>query len=107
MEEKKLGVKDMLEELIPIAVKSDTVALSGKMNPGKIVGELEGEEITEKSIGEGKILKVKDGYVVVRPLKRGDGIKITAESSRYETASEICGDFVKMIKSKSSESIDR
>ncbi len=107
MEEKKLGVKSMLERVIPIAVKSDTVAVSGNINPGKIVGELEGEEITAKSIGEGKILKVKDGYVVVRPLKRGEGIKITAEASKYETASEICGDFVKMIKAKNGETIDR
>ncbi len=50
------------------------------------------------TIGEGLVVPYKGGSVLVRPLKRGGGVRIFAEAANYEIARELCGGFENMIK---------
>ena len=103
---KGASVKEIKKRITPIAVKTETEMIYGKLNPGKIVGEITGEEITPRNIGEGKILKLEKGYVILRALKRGNGIKVIAEAADSETAEEICGEFMRTVKRKKTEILD-
>lgn len=51
-----------------------------------------GSHAAQKEMGEGVLLPDKDkrGVVLVRPLKRGAGIRVYAEASNTEIAQELC-----------------
>ena len=80
-----------IAELLPdFAVRSRTVPVNA--NPAGIVGRIgAGQELREGGIGEGALLRSKKGCATLRPLKKGDGIRITAEAESAETAEELCG----------------
>ena len=92
-----------LSELLPdFAVTSRTVPL--QQNPAEIVGQIDSMSNRHDAshlsgkIGEGIVLRSKGGFATLRPLKKGDGIKIVAEAENAETAEEICGFYEKLIQ---------
>ncbi len=85
-----------LNEEIPAfydAVKIITLA----KNPCEVMRVVSGGRVAEGAIGEGVLLPYKNGTVLVRPLKRGGGVKIIAEAQNYEMAKELCGGFEEML----------
>ena len=49
-------------------------------------------------LSEGILIDYKNGYALIKPLKKGNGFKILAESSKAEFANEICNDISKFIE---------
>lgn len=83
------GVQALLGSLPEYEVSTRTVATSG--NPAGMIRKMDSEKTGV--ITEGVLLRRPQGVVLVRPLKRGTGIKIFAEARSSETAAELC-DFV-------------
>ena len=99
--ENRFTVKRISELLPDFAVSSRTVPIHE--NPAGIVGKIDSmsehhPSLRSGKIGEGIVLRTKGGYATLRPLKKGDGIKIIAEAETAETAEEICGFYEKLIQ---------
>lgn len=78
---------DELDDAIPsFTEKTREVAVSG--NPAWLVGRLGG-----KRLPDGIQLDMPGGYVMVRPTKRGNAIRLLAQAHSQETAAELC-DFI-------------
>ncbi len=66
-------------------------------NPCEVMRRI-GGTTAQGAIGEGVVVPYGGGTILVRPLKRGGGVRIIAEAKNYEIAREICGGFEKLIK---------
>jgi mannose-1-phosphate guanylyltransferase/phosphomannomutase len=80
------GLQNLRGKLGDFDTQSRTIETTG--NPAALLRELGGQRPGD--IGEGVVLDSTKGVVLVRPLKRGHGIKILAESVNAEIASELC-----------------
>ncbi len=97
MAQNSFTVRRIAELLPDFAVVSRRVPVSG--NPAGIVGRIGGERTRRDGpIGEGALLRSKSGCAILRPLKKGDGILITAEADSSETAEELCSFYVEKIR---------
>ncbi|MBQ3048504.1 MAG: NTP transferase domain-containing protein [Oscillospiraceae bacterium] len=109
MAENRFTVKKLSDFLPDFAVSSRTVPIS--KNPAEIVGQIDSLSSSRhtahhsEKIGEGILLRTKGGYATIRPLKKGDGIKIVAEAENAETAEEICGFYEKLIEKLKSSAL--
>ncbi len=92
-----------IAELLPdFAVRSRIVPAGG--NPAGIIGRLGGESAGRVgSVGEGALLRAKNGCATLRPLKSGAGIQVTAEAENAEIAEELCGFYEEKILRLSGE----
>lgn len=68
-----------------------------RKNPCEVMRRIGGTG-AQGAIGEGLVVPFGGGTVLVRPLKRGGGVRIMAEAANYEIAKELCGGFEKLIK---------
>jgi len=89
-------------QLFTMLPEFDTASVmikTGK-NPAGILRELakNGNRVEEQGIGEGVVLRDDRGVILVRPLKRGGGVKLVAEAFNSETAMELCESYEKLIK---------
>ena len=76
----------------------ETRTFSTKGNPAAIISG-----IGEKHIGkivEGVVFANEKGAALLKPLKRGTGIRILAEALSSETAAELCDDIEKQLLAK-------
>ena len=87
------GVRALLTGLPEYEMHSRTVETGG--NPARFLRQLD----TQRSdrITEGVVVRRENGIVLVRPLKRGSGIKIMAEARSAEIASELCADVERIL----------
>ena len=69
-------------------------------NPGAIIRTFAQNSAVTDGPREGVILPSKEGNVLLRPMKRGKGVRIVAEATSAETAYELCNGFEDLIKSK-------
>lgn len=87
-----------LHELLAASAEFDreerVVATEG--NPAGIIRAINSEKAG--TVTEGVLIRVDKGIALVKPLKRGTGIKIMAEAMSAETASELCDDIEKLLK---------
>lgn len=91
-----------MSSLLPgFAVAVKAVPCGG--NPGNILRSFSGTG-NEKSAGktgtvfEGVVLTEKSGNVLLRPLKRGGGLRIMAEAADMEAADDLCYEFEKKLR---------
>ena len=49
-------------------------------------------------LSEGILINYENGYALIKPLKRGNGLTILAESSKAEFANEICDNISNIIE---------
>lgn len=93
---KENGIGNLISKYPDFSVKTKTV--NTRVNPARILRELN----TEKSdiITEGVIINKDNGIVLLKPLKRGMGLKIMAEAVNAEIANEICDDIEKLLNEK-------
>lgn len=87
------GMKKLLAQLPSYEVQTRTVETSD--NPAGLIRGLEGGHTGR--ITEGVVMRRENGIVLVRPLKRGTGIKIFAEAVSSEMALELCADMEKLL----------
>jgi len=66
-------------------------------NPASLLHDLAGEE-KSGGIAEGVLLRGERGTALVRPLKRGTGIKIFAEAVSAEISAGICDDIEEILR---------
>lgn len=89
-------------ELFALLPEFDTASVLIKTgcNPAGILRELakNAQASPEKTIGEGVLLRGALGTVLASPLKRGGGIRLTAEAVNSETALELCDSYEKLIR---------
>jgi len=50
------------------------------------------------AIAEGVLLEDRRGVVLIKPLKRGDGVRILAEAASSETAQELCDSMEELLR---------
>lgn len=86
------GVRQLLAQL-PDYERSTRTLNIGE-NPAGIMHSL--DHTQSGKVGEGVLLRRSEGVVLVRPLKRGTGVRIFAEAHSSETAAELC-DFVETL----------
>ena len=95
-----LSVRRFAELLPDFAVTGRTVRV--ERDPAGIVGRIGNEDnalnASDGGIGEGAVFRTARGYATLRTLKKGDGIRITAEADSAETAEEICGFYAKRVE---------
>ena len=65
-----------------------------------LMRELDGGSRETGGIPEGVVLRRESGTVLVRPLKRGTGLRIFAEAVSAEAASDLCDDVERWIREK-------
>lgn len=82
------GLKNTLDLLPPFHMVVRTVNTRG--NPANMIRAVAGDG---KGISEGVVIPGDGGNILIRPLKRGNGIRIYAESVSNETAAELCAGF--------------
>lgn len=91
------GLDELLERFPGFDREVRTVATKG--NPAGLIREINDRK--SGRIAEGVLLRVDKGCALVRPLKRGTGIRIMAESVSAEIAAELCDDIEKLLANKS------
>ncbi|SDN47793.1 sugar phosphate nucleotidyltransferase [Acetanaerobacterium elongatum] len=91
----KRSLKELNDEIPQFYDTSKTILL--QKNPCEVMRLVSGGRVTEGAIGEGVLLPYHNGTVLVRPLKRGGGVKIIAEAQNYEISKELCGSFEKLL----------
>lgn len=69
--------------------------LDTSINPAGLIRSINSQKSGQ--ITEGVLLRGDKGIVLVKPLKRGTGIRIMAEAMSSETAAELCDDIEKLI----------
>ena len=69
-------------------------------NPAALFRGMEGDSAASGRINEGVLLRDRRGVALVRPLKRGTGLKIYAEAVSSEMAAELCDDVERMLREK-------
>lgn len=67
-----------------------------EQNPCEVMSRL--GQSASAGIGEGVVVPFGAGTVLVRPLKRGGGVRLVAEAASYEIARELCGGFEAFLK---------
>lgn len=72
--------------------------LETSQNPAPLIRALDGAAGGDGRVSEGVLLRERRGIVLVRPLKRGTGVRIFAESVNSETAQELCDDIEALIR---------
>ncbi len=87
-------VYELSDALPAFSGASRVVALT--QNPCEIMRRLGAPERGE--IGEGVVLPYPNGTVLVRPLKRGGGLRVSAEALNFEIARELCGELEARLK---------
>lgn len=87
------SIRALLETLPEYEMQSRTVDTAG--NPAALISKLESTQ--ENRITEGVVVRKEDGIILVRPLKRGSGIRIMAEARSAEIATELCADIERLI----------
>lgn len=75
-----------------VSVKS----FSCEVNPGLLLNTISGKVPAQPS--EGVALTRGKGRVLISPLKRGTGLRITAEAGDMETAGELCSDVARELQ---------
>lgn len=85
---KRGGLGELVDRLPGFDREERTIETNG--NPAGLIRSIN----TEKTgrITEGILLRGNKGIVLVKPLKRGTGVKIMAEAASSEIASELCAD---------------
>lgn len=87
---KLCGGLDKLIKTLP-EYEVSTRTLTTEINPAGLIRRMNSEK--SDAITEGVLIRQPEGVVLVRPLKRGTGLKLFAEARSSETAAELC-DFV-------------
>lgn len=90
----KITLKDLEKTLPDFNTAVKTVLITG--NLGELMRRLNSQK--ENAITEGVLISDQRGTVLIRPTKRGTGVKIYAEALKYETAFELCDDMSAYIK---------
>ena len=91
-----LSVSDLLAKLPKYNVSETYFTI--KATPGDILSRFASVVPVNRS---GVLLRKKSGTVSLIPTKRGDAIKIIAESANAETSKELCADIVEELQEKS------
>ncbi len=87
-----------IEEIIPnFTITSKSINLQNN-NVAQILNNITTNSNLKYKLSEGILIDYKNGYALIKPLKRGNGFKILAESSKAEFANEICNDISKFIE---------
>ena len=79
-------VKNLLEGLSAFEVNVRTLQTEG--NPAALIRGISGEQAG--GIGEGVLLREDRGVVLIKPMKKGRGLRILAEAVSTEVARELC-----------------
>ncbi|MCL2057004.1 MAG: sugar phosphate nucleotidyltransferase [Oscillospiraceae bacterium] len=82
------GLQNMLGRCENFGMASRTIQTQG--SPAGLIRHLNREKSGQ--IREGIVLTHERGIVLIKPLKRGTGIRILAEAASMEIADEICAD---------------
>lgn len=90
------GFQALLTGLPEYEMESRTVDIAG--NPAGFIRGLDSRH--SDRITEGVVLQRDNGIVLVRPLKRGTGIKIMAEARSAEIAEELCADVERLLQKR-------
>ncbi len=96
LSKKELRLCDAIAEIPDFVVISRAVPCNG--NPGRLIKGLSAASSKGGQITEGVVINQDNGILLVRPLKRGTGIKIFAEAFNTEIAHELCDGFETTIK---------
>lgn len=92
---KKTTLAKLADSLPKFAVSVKSMRVEG--NPGRILRAYESNGESGQP-AEGVLLEYGGGKVLLRPLKRGGGVKIIAEAADMETAGELCDLFESRLK---------
>lgn len=88
------GLRALLADADAFDREERIIATNG--NPAGVIRALNSEKAS--TVTEGVLIRVDKGVALVKPLKRGTGIKIMAEAASAETAAELCDDIEKLLK---------
>jgi len=80
------SVKSLLGTLTAFEVSTRTFQTSG--NPAALLRDISREKT--QGIGEGVLVRDSKGVVLIKPTKKGDGLRIFAEAVSAEVARELC-----------------
>ncbi|MBC8545856.1 NTP transferase domain-containing protein [Clostridiaceae bacterium NSJ-31] len=106
MKEEQLA-PEQLFHLLPEYDVASVLIKTGR-NPADVLRALAQSEQREgDGIGEGVVLRDPNGVVLIRPLKRGGGLRVLAEAHSSEIAMELCAQYEKQIKPLLADSADR
>jgi len=80
------GIKALLERLSTFEVSVRTLQTQG--NPAALLRDMAGQQTG--GIGEGVLVEDGKGTVLIKPMKKGGGLRILAEAVSAEIAQELC-----------------
>ncbi|MCL2034986.1 MAG: sugar phosphate nucleotidyltransferase [Oscillospiraceae bacterium] len=103
---KKAGGLSVLLRTLP-EFDREVRTIDTNCNPAGLIMGMSTDRSRKKSsgIGEGILLGGGSKIVLIKPLKRGTGIKIMAEARSQEIASELCDDIEKYLKKNIQEPV--
>ncbi len=105
MARKAGGISALIERAPDFDCMVRTVDTTG--NPAALLQGLGQRDSGDGKVAEGVLFKEDRGVVLVRPLKRGTGIKIFAEAVSAEIAAELCDSIEKRIQQRMEPTLDR
>ncbi|MBP0979546.1 MAG: hypothetical protein J6C55_02750, partial [Oscillospiraceae bacterium] len=89
---------NQIEDMIPkFCLYSKTILFDNNII-SEILNNLTQNNNLNYKISEGILIDYKNGSALIRPFKRGNGLKILAEASKAEFANEICENISELIK---------
>jgi len=80
------GIKSLLAKLTTFEVSTRTLQTKG--NPAALLRDMNRQRTG--NIGEGVLVQDSKGVVLIKPMKKGDGLRILAEAVSVEAAQELC-----------------
>ena len=100
------GIVSLLSKLTSFEVSVSTLETAG--NPAALLRDMGQEK--NGSIGEGIVVQDNKGVILIKPTKKGNGLRILAEAVSFEAAKELCESTEELLRramSKQSGAPDR